>query len=311
MLTDHLGSTVAVTNASGTLTSQQRYLPFGGVRSIPKSPILATDFGYTGQRLLDAGMGGIMDYKARFYSPALGRFVQPDSIIPDQSNPQSWNRFSYVGNNPIRFNDPTGHVPNSVGPSDDLPFFGFIVVILAVAIVGQYDRSRRHGSTEDTDCLDTLADCFKQRALVNFAPNQTIDQQEFHDMLNEINDDLHKKWRTSYDPARADYDTPFFNGDDGSGNVDDDVVCINDKCSPQSAVNYAAQGMYSAYTGQSLEDAEGLADSWNFWMHSGGAATEDELYWLKYGYDYYNSINSDTRVNGASKKRNGKLMEIE
>jgi RHS repeat-associated protein len=110
LLTDHLGSTVAVTNASGTLTSQQRYLPFGGTRAIPNSPILATDFTYTGQRKLDDGMGGIMDYKARFYSVALMRFLQPDSIIPNAANPQNFNRFSYVGNNPVRFNDPTGHV---------------------------------------------------------------------------------------------------------------------------------------------------------------------------------------------------------
>jgi RHS repeat-associated protein len=116
LLTDHLGSTVAVTNASGTLTSQQRYLPFGGTRSIPNSPILATDFGYTGQRLLDAGMGGIMDYKARFYSPYLNRFLQPDTIIPDQTNPQSWNRFSYVINNPVNFIDPTGH--QNCGPDN-------------------------------------------------------------------------------------------------------------------------------------------------------------------------------------------------
>ncbi|MBV6402682.1 MAG: hypothetical protein CNIPEHKO_02995 [Anaerolineales bacterium] len=110
LLTDHLGSTVAVTNQSGTLTSQQRYLPFGAARTIPNSPILSTDFTYTGQRKLDDGMGGIMDYKARFYSPALGRFIQPDTIIPDQTNPQSWNRLSYVRNNPILFNDPTGHM---------------------------------------------------------------------------------------------------------------------------------------------------------------------------------------------------------
>ncbi len=109
LLTDHLGSTVAVTNQSGTLTSQQRYLPFGAARTIPNSPILGTDFTYTGQRKLDDGMGGIMDYKARFYSPALMRFLQPDTIIPDQTNPQSWNRFSYVRNNPILFNDPSGH----------------------------------------------------------------------------------------------------------------------------------------------------------------------------------------------------------
>jgi RHS repeat-associated protein len=109
LLTDHLGSVVAVTNASGTLTSQQRYLPFGGTRTIPNSPILGTDFGYTGQRMLDEGMGGIMDYKARFYSPYINRFQQPDSIIPNPANPQSFNRFSYVAGNPINFNDPSGH----------------------------------------------------------------------------------------------------------------------------------------------------------------------------------------------------------
>jgi RHS repeat-associated protein len=72
--------------------------------------VTSTDFGYTGQRKLDSGMGGIMDYKARFYSPTLGRFTQPDSIIPGAANPQNWNRFSYVYNNPVLYNDPTGHL---------------------------------------------------------------------------------------------------------------------------------------------------------------------------------------------------------
>jgi RHS repeat-associated protein len=107
-LSDHLGSIVAVTDASGTLISQQRYLPFGGVRD-DAGTIAQTDYGYTGQRLLDSGMGGLMDYKARFYSPYLNRFVQPDSILPDPSNPQAFNRYSYVLNSPIIHNDPTGH----------------------------------------------------------------------------------------------------------------------------------------------------------------------------------------------------------
>jgi hypothetical protein len=51
-----------------------------------------------------------MDYRARFYSSALGRFVQPDSIIPNPANPQAFNRYTYVLNDPIRFNDPSGHV---------------------------------------------------------------------------------------------------------------------------------------------------------------------------------------------------------
>jgi hypothetical protein len=43
-------------------------------------------------------------------SPYINRFLQPDTIIPNPANPQSLNRFGYVLNNPIRFNDPTGHV---------------------------------------------------------------------------------------------------------------------------------------------------------------------------------------------------------
>ena len=42
-------------------------------------------------------------------SPYINRFVQPDTLIPDLSNPQSWNRYSYVTNRPVNFNDPTGH----------------------------------------------------------------------------------------------------------------------------------------------------------------------------------------------------------
>lgn len=54
-------------------------------------------------------MGGLMDYNARFYSPYLNYFIQPDTLIPDTTNPQSWNRFSYVHNNPVVYNDPSGH----------------------------------------------------------------------------------------------------------------------------------------------------------------------------------------------------------
>jgi RHS repeat-associated protein len=107
-----------ITNDVGTLTSQQRYLPFGATRTdVPSPTAPATDYGYTSQRLLDEGMGGLMDYKARFYSPGLGRFIQPDSIIPAPSNPQAWNRFSYVTNRPVNFNDPTGHCGEGSTPS--------------------------------------------------------------------------------------------------------------------------------------------------------------------------------------------------
>jgi hypothetical protein len=50
-----------------------------------------------------------MDYQARYYDPRLGRFVSADTVVPEPGNPQSLNRYSYVNNSPLRFNDPTGH----------------------------------------------------------------------------------------------------------------------------------------------------------------------------------------------------------
>ncbi|MEJ5312640.1 MAG: RHS repeat-associated core domain-containing protein, partial [Anaerolineae bacterium] len=65
-----------------------------------------TDIGFTGQR---ADATGLMFYQARYYSAALGRFIQADTMVPSPANPQSLNRYSYVLNSPLRYTDPTGH----------------------------------------------------------------------------------------------------------------------------------------------------------------------------------------------------------
>jgi hypothetical protein len=54
-------------------------------------------------------------YNSRWYDDQLGRWIQPDSIIPSLSEPQSWDRYSYVFNNPVRYNDPDGHCPWCIG----------------------------------------------------------------------------------------------------------------------------------------------------------------------------------------------------
>jgi RHS repeat-associated protein len=75
--------------------------------------ITQTDLGYTGQRNLDAQGAsfslGLLDYRARMYSSYITHFNQPDPIVPDPYNPQSFNRYAYALNNPLRYNDPSGH----------------------------------------------------------------------------------------------------------------------------------------------------------------------------------------------------------
>ena len=99
---------VAVT---GTIS---RYLPFGDWRTEPTAGL--TDEGYTGHKHNNLGGGaddlGLIYMNARYYVPNIGRFASADTIVPDPANPQSFNRYSYVNNNPLRYIDPTGHFTN-------------------------------------------------------------------------------------------------------------------------------------------------------------------------------------------------------
>ncbi|MCE7980175.1 MAG: hypothetical protein DYG89_03215 [Caldilinea sp. CFX5] len=61
----------------------------------------------TGQRE-EAGLG-LYYYGARWYDPALGRFIQPDTIVPNPGDVQSFDRYAYVNNNPLKYSDPSGH----------------------------------------------------------------------------------------------------------------------------------------------------------------------------------------------------------
>jgi RHS repeat-associated protein len=106
---DHLGSTSLTTDAAGGLVARVLYYPYGETRWITGT--LTTDFTYTGQRSEGPGLGGLMDYGARHYDAALGRFLSPDAIVPQPGNPQSLNRYSYVLNNPVLYIDPDGQRP--------------------------------------------------------------------------------------------------------------------------------------------------------------------------------------------------------
>jgi len=65
-----------------------------------------TTRGYTGHEMLD--LVGIIHMNGRIYDPKIGRFLQADPIIQDPQDTQSYNRYSYVRNNPLKYTDPSG-----------------------------------------------------------------------------------------------------------------------------------------------------------------------------------------------------------
>lgn len=104
---DNLNSSSALSSSSGSQLEVNVYYPFGRTQTDSPQASFQVSRRFTGQ-ILDAE-SGLYYYNARYYDPELGRFIQPDTEIPDLSNPQSYNRYSYVLNNPLRYTDPSGH----------------------------------------------------------------------------------------------------------------------------------------------------------------------------------------------------------
>jgi len=104
--TDHLGSGNVVTDKEGEIVSHVEYAPFGELRHEQHLGVSVNHL-YTGQEY-DREIG-LYYYHARYYDAKIGRFIQPDVIIPDPADHQAYNRYSYVRNNPIMLVDPTGN----------------------------------------------------------------------------------------------------------------------------------------------------------------------------------------------------------
>ena len=101
---DHLGSLRIVTDAAGAQISAHDYYPFG--MEIEADPNTDNMNRFTGHER-DANTG--LDYmRARYFGGSLVRFLSVDPVEGKPDNPPSWNAFTYVQNNPIRYTDPTG-----------------------------------------------------------------------------------------------------------------------------------------------------------------------------------------------------------
>ncbi len=121
---DHLGTSRVIVQASQTTSCYEAdYTPYGKERVM--SDTCPQNYKFAGK---ERDAESALDHLgARNYSWNLGRFHSPDLPFIDQhlGDPQSWNLYTYVRNNPIKYVDPTGHALMSPwGGRGDMPAFG-------------------------------------------------------------------------------------------------------------------------------------------------------------------------------------------
>ena len=111
---DHLGSSSVITDSTGAKVQTLTYFPYGGTRTNQSftTPAVNVPYKYTGKEL---DTTGLYYYEARYYDATLGRFISADTIVPNPRDPQDLNRYTYAGNNPLKYTDPTGHFKINIG----------------------------------------------------------------------------------------------------------------------------------------------------------------------------------------------------
>jgi RHS repeat-associated protein len=107
---DWLGTKRVTTDPARTMTETCLSLPFGDALNCSGS-IDPSEHHFTGkERDAETGFASGNDYfGARYYGSSIGRFMTPDSMPGSLDDPQSWNLYSYVRNNPLKDTDPDGH----------------------------------------------------------------------------------------------------------------------------------------------------------------------------------------------------------
>src|SRR5262249_18754812 len=111
--TDNLGSIVAISDETGAVTRRFSFDAWGkrrnpdGTEDLTSSLGSQIPLGFTAQEQLS--IGSLWHLNGRVYDSLLARMISPDPTVPDAMNGQAWNRYSYVGNDPLAFTDPSGY----------------------------------------------------------------------------------------------------------------------------------------------------------------------------------------------------------
>ena len=151
-LGDHLGSARAVTDATGALTEQSDYSPYGG--EIWTSGSDPNHYKFTGKER--DSESGLDNFEKRYDASSLGRFMTTDPVVVTTErlkNPQQLNLYSYVANNPLRFIDPTGAILRATG--DQQADYNDLCAIAGDACADRLKIDAKTGNvTFDTTGLD-------------------------------------------------------------------------------------------------------------------------------------------------------------
>ena len=104
-LYDGRGSVSGLTSADGVTTNSYQYDPYGN--TIFGTPVSINYYGYNGESTNTNT--GYQYLRARYYNPVNGNFTTEDTNTGTTENPLTRNRYGYVNNNPLNYEDPTGH----------------------------------------------------------------------------------------------------------------------------------------------------------------------------------------------------------
>lgn len=112
---DYMGSIMAVSNAAGQVIEKRHFDAWGNIVFLKDqnnnnlTAFSVLDRGYTGHEHLQGV--GLIHMNGRLYDAKIRRFLSPDNYVHDPTDTQSFNRYGYVFNNPLKYSDPSGEIP--------------------------------------------------------------------------------------------------------------------------------------------------------------------------------------------------------
>jgi len=182
--------------------------------------------------------------------------------VSNPANPQSLNRYSYVGNNPLRYTDPSGHIRvdnegggGKKGCSDP-----------RYCENGQPKSKEELAKMRNKKKRDTL-NFWDPSSRVDGNPNgyleswdgeKDIDPADWEKLLSQIRDNVHSTPGIVLFYGSFSYDTPFYND---HGNLSG-RACLGGECYDRSELNYVAQGELWAALGASNETGHKIVKTW-------------------------------------------------